>query len=192
MTVVRGASVTALSHSVKATTRADTPCSYSRVGSQGKPFAATDSAEVMASVMRELGPAIEATGASVSVDVLPVVWCDPVQFRQVLANTVGNALKFVDPRRPPRIEIAAQRDADGAWLFAVADNGIGIDPEHGDRIFEMFQRVHGRNEYEGTGIGLAIASRIVERHGGRIWFESVPGAGTTFRFTIPEQKEDAR
>ncbi|MFL5866465.1 MAG: sensor histidine kinase, partial [Thermoleophilaceae bacterium] len=104
---------------------------------------------------------------------------------QLFQNLISNALKFTDGS-PPRVEISAAHRADG-WSFAVADNGIGIDSDHQERVFRMFQRLHRREEYGGSGIGLAICKRIVERHGGRIWCEARPGGGALFQFTIPDE-----
>jgi light-regulated signal transduction histidine kinase (bacteriophytochrome) len=126
---------------------------------------------------------VTASGAEIICDGLPVVMADEVQLGQVLQNLVANALKFVADR-PPRIRISAVPEP-GAWRFAVEDNGIGIEPEYANRVFEMFQRLHPRGQYEGNGIGLSLAKKIVERHQGRIWLESTPGVGTTFYFTLP-------
>lgn len=115
---------------------------------------------------------------------LPRVEADAMQLGQLFQNLVGNGIKFRGERRPA-IQVDASR-SNGEWVFSVADNGIGIEPEHRDQIFDVFKRLHGRGEYEGTGIGLALCRRIVERHGGRIWVESTLGEGATFYFTIPE------
>jgi len=110
---------------------------------------------------------------------------DEVQLGQFLQNLM-NALKFRGPDRPARVRVSGERSADG-WALAVADNGIGVDAAHEERIFKMFQRLHTRDAYEGTGIGLAVCRRIVEQHGGRIWLEPTPGGGATFRFTLPDR-----
>jgi PAS domain S-box-containing protein len=136
-----------------------------------------------------LALAIEENHAVVNVDGLPRVMGDEARLAEVFQNLVSNAIKFRGAQ-PPRIRIGARRE-DGFWTISVADNGIGIDPAYNDRIFAMFQRLHGREEYSGTGIGLAICKRIVERTGGRIWVESEPGCGATFSFTLPAAKEDA-
>lgn len=156
---------------------------YSRVGTQGKPLQPTDSQEVVNRVITILQKKIEETGAVVTVDPLPVVLADANQLMQVFQNLIGNALKF-HGEQPPRIHISAERRGD-EWVFSVRDNGIGIDPQYHERIFNMFQRLHSREEYEGTGIGLAICKKIVERHGKRIWVESQLGEGSTFYFTMP-------
>jgi signal transduction histidine kinase len=124
------------------------------------------------------GAAIETRGD------LPVVRGDEHQLAQLFQNLIGNALKFHRPGVPPRIEIEAET-RDGAWLFAVRDDGIGIDPRAAERVFLMFQRLHHREEYAGTGVGLAISKKIVERHGGRIWVEPRAGPGCSFLFTLP-------
>jgi PAS domain S-box-containing protein len=155
---------------------------YSRVGSQGKSLAPVDAAAVVRGVLHVLGAAIKDAGAVVEVGALPTVLADETQLRQLMQNLIGNALKFRGAAAP-KVTIDAQL-VDDRWLFRVADNGIGIDMQYAERIFEMFQRLHERGKYEGSGIGLAIAKRIVERHGGRIWIESALGAGTTFRFTL--------
>jgi len=127
---------------------------------------------------------IKESGGTVEIGELPVVVADRGALRQVFQNLISNALKF-NESGAPHVEVSASRTDDG-WTFAVADNGIGIDPERADRIFLMFQRLHARDEYSGTGIGLAICKRVVERHGGRIWCEPRAEGGTVFRFTLPE------
>lgn len=156
---------------------------YSRVGSRGGTAERVELEEVMARTVDVLRSAIEESGATVTHDPLPAVYADPVQIGQVLQNLVGNALKFRG-QAPPHVHVAAERQG-GEWVISVADNGIGIAPEYLQRIFVIFQRLHTRTEYEGTGIGLAICKKIVERHGGRIWVESRPGHGSTFYFTLP-------
>ena len=157
---------------------------FSRVGSRAQPLQPTQSAAVARQVIERLRPRIEETQADIALGALPVVPADETQLGQLLQNLVGNALKFRSTR-PPRIRVNASL-RDGEWLFSVEDNGIGIDRQFADRIFQMFQRLHERAKYEGSGIGLALAKKIVDRHGGRIWFESEPGAGTTFYFTLPD------
>ena len=131
-----------------------------------------------------LHPAIEETGAKITSEPLPTIRADYSQFLQLFQNLIGNAIKFRDSR-PPEVHIDAQR-AERAWLFSIKDNGIGIDPQYADRIFLIFQRLHTVDQYPGTGIGLAICKKIVERHGGRIWVESQPGEGANFKFLIPD------
>jgi light-regulated signal transduction histidine kinase (bacteriophytochrome) len=156
---------------------------YSRVGMQGKELSATDSEEVLAESVNDLKVTIEENGALVTHDPLPTVMADRPQLGQLFQNLIGNAIKF---RRdePPRIHISASRNGNG-WTFSVKDNGIGIAPEYSERIFIIFQRLHSRQEYAGTGIGLAICKKIVERHGGHIWVESEVGKGATFCFSLP-------
>jgi signal transduction histidine kinase len=115
---------------------------------------------------------------------MPEARVDSSQFTQLFQNLIGNALKFTSDR-PPRVHIGCERD-EGRWLFRISDNGIGIPRADFDRVFQLFQRLHSRSEYPGTGIGLALCKKIVERHGGRIWVESEEGKGTTFFFTIPD------
>jgi len=157
---------------------------FSRLGSRAQRLQLTHSAAVARQVIERLRPLIEDTKADITLGALPVVNADETQLGQLLENLVGNALKFRSTQAP-KIRMNASR-RDGEWLFSVADNGIGIDQQFADRIFQMFQRLHERGKYEGSGIGLAIAKKIVDRHGGRIWFESEPGIGTTFYFTLPD------
>jgi signal transduction histidine kinase len=155
---------------------------FSRVGTQAKPLGPTDAEVVLTSVLQGLQNAVQANQAEVLRGSLPAVQADEVQLGQVFQNLIGNALKF-HGERAPRIQVSAEV-VDDMVRFAVADNGIGMEKDTSGRVFQMFQRLHTREEYEGSGIGLAIAKKIVERHGGKIWFESVPGEGTTFYFTI--------
>jgi light-regulated signal transduction histidine kinase (bacteriophytochrome) len=159
---------------------------YSRVGTRGKPFGKTDCQRALQDTLANLQTAIEETHATVTHDPLPIVLADEPQLVQVLQNLVSNAIKF-HAEAPPRVHIGAQRQ-DGEWVFSVSDNGIGIDPQYHERIFVIFQRLHSGDEYPGTGIGLALCKRIVERHGGRIWVESDLGEGATFCFTIPDRE----
>ncbi|MGD8440669.1 MAG: ATP-binding protein, partial [Holophagae bacterium] len=163
----------------------DAVLGYARVDSRGRDFAAVDLSEVVDEVIHDFDGVIEETGAAVSRDELPTVLGDGSQLHQLLHNLIGNALKFAGGR-PPRIHVGIDDDA-ARWTVSVRDNGIGIEPTATDRIFVMFQRLHTQDEYPGTGIGLAICKRIVERHGGRIWVESRPNRGSTFMFTLPKR-----
>lgn len=158
---------------------------YSRVGTRGRPPVATDFEQVLSEAMANLKIAVEESEAVVTHDKLPTEVADEIQMVQLFQNLIGNAIKFKG-HESPRIHISA-RPAGDEWIFSVQDNGIGIDPQFFDRIFTIFQRLHGRNEYPGTGIGLTVSKKIVERHGGRIWLESETGKGTTFYFAIPLQ-----
>jgi PAS domain S-box-containing protein len=155
---------------------------YSRVGSQGKPLAPVSVSAVLNSVLDVMGEPIRDAGAVIEAAALPDVLGDDGQLRQLFQNLVGNALKFRGDAAP-RIVVAATLQGEH-WMFSVQDNGIGIEMQYTERIFEMFQRLHERGKYDGSGIGLSIAKRIVERHGGRIWLESRVGEGTTFFFTL--------
>jgi len=161
---------------------------YSRVGTQGSPFVPTDLERVLGDVLQGLERAIEDAGAVVTHDPMPTVRCDPTQMGQVFQNLISNALKF-HGSEPPRIHVGVSMAAN-EWVFCVKDNGIGIETEYFDRIFVIFQRLQSRAEYPGTGMGLAICKRIIERHGGRIWVESRPGEGSTFYFTLRDPGEE--
>lgn len=162
---------------------------YSRVGRTGGMARSTDLNRVVQDVLKGLQRAIEDAKAKVEVGKLPVLVVEEGQMAQVLQNLIGNALKF-RAERQVTISVGAEPKTNG-WLFHVRDNGIGIEQQYSDRIFQMFQRLHERGAYEGSGIGLTITKKIVERHGGRIWFESLPGEGTTFYFTLPISEEKA-
>jgi signal transduction histidine kinase len=155
---------------------------YSRVGTQGKPLVPTDSAALVKKVLDSLRCSIEESGAVIALDSLPFVLSDPQQLGQLFQNLIANAIKF-RREEPPQIRIFADRIGKD-WKISVQDNGIGISAEHSDRVFIIFQRLHTKTEYPGTGIGLAICKKIVERHGGRIWIEPSVGGGTTVCFTI--------
>ncbi len=163
---------------------------FSRVGTRGKPLTPTDCETLLLQTLSDLEVAIDDSGAVITHDSLPTVMADGSQLAQVFQNLIGNAIKFRGDE-PPRIHIAAEQKRD-EWEFSVADNGIGISPEFFERIFVIFQRLHGRGEYEGTGIGLAVCKKIVERHGGRMWVESEPERGSTFYFTIPTKASGER
>ena len=156
---------------------------YSHVSMRSKDFELTDSEAVLEHNLSNLQMAIEESEAVVTHDPLPTVMADSTQLRQLLQNLISNAIKFHN-EKPPRVHISARQE-EGEWIFSVRDNGIGIDPDYRERIFVIFQRLHGVGEFTGTGIGLALCKKIVERHGGRIWVESQPGDGSTFYFTIP-------
>jgi len=163
---------------------------YSRVGNAGTTSAPVSLRRVVDDVLRDLDAAVQAARARIVVSGnLPTIAADETKIRSLLQNLIGNALKFRSEASPV-IEVDAIEDPTG-WTIGVKDNGIGIAPEHYERIFDVFQRLHHRDEYSGSGIGLAVCKRIVQQHGGRIWVESIPGGGSTFRFTIP-RPVDAR
>jgi hypothetical protein len=159
---------------------------FSRLGPRGQPFQPTDCAEVLAIVLANLAVAIRESQAAISHDPLPTVMADRTQLLQLFQNLIANAIKFRS-NDPPAIHIGVKQQAE-EWLFTLADNGIGIEAQYFERIFVIFQRLHTRRDYPGTGIGLALCKKIVERHGGRIWLESQPGRGSTFYFTLPNRK----
>jgi signal transduction histidine kinase len=156
---------------------------YSRLGTRGKPFAPVDMNKVVETVLRDLSLTITENEAAVTHDPMPIIIADDVQMGQLLQNLIGNAIKFRGSEAP-HIHIGVTKQ-DNDYIFSVADNGIGIDPQYTDRIFAIFQRLHTVDEYPGTGIGLAVCKKIVERHNGQIWVESRLNEGTTMLFTIP-------
>jgi len=158
---------------------------YSRVGTRGKSLAFTDSEKILYLSLNNLKMAVEESGAKVTHDSLPTVMADSSQLEHLFQNLISNAIKFRG-EEVPRVHISASPNGN-RWIFAVRDNGIGIDPEFRERIFTIFQRLHGKDKYPGTGIGLAICKKIVERHGGNIWVESGLGKGATFYFTLPKK-----
>lgn len=163
---------------------------YSRVGTQGRELSPTDLSEVFAAARDNLKIAAEESGATVTSGELPAVMGDFTQLVQLFQNLIGNAIKFRG-EEPPEIRVGAERRGRD-WLLHVQDNGIGIDPQYAERVFVIFQRLHTREDYPGTGIGLAVSKRIVERHGGRMWIESEPGKGSTFFFTLPAMEGERR
>jgi PAS domain S-box-containing protein len=156
---------------------------YSRVGTKGKELFETSSEDALQQALANLRGAIEESSAVVTHDPLPTVLADDMQLTQLFQNLVGNAIKYQKPG-VPRVHVSAARNGGKQWDFAIKDNGLGIDPQYFEKIFGMFQRLHKRDEFAGTGIGLAICKKIVERHGGHIWVESKQGQGSTFRFAL--------
>jgi light-regulated signal transduction histidine kinase (bacteriophytochrome) len=157
---------------------------YSRVGTRPREIGPTDAGAAVDAALADLKRSIDEAGAEIRRGPLPIIQADSAQLAELFQNLIGNAIKF-RLEDPPRVEIAARR-AGSEWIFSVADNGIGIDPAYFDRIFQVFQRLHGLEAYPGTGIGLAVSKRIVDRLGGRIWVESAPGKGSTFYFSVPD------
>jgi len=157
---------------------------FSRLSTASREFRPTNMNKVLEDVLLSIKPSVEAENATITHDDLPTVQCDPSQIRQLFQNLISNAIKFHE--KAPEIHIFAE-ESDGKWRFGVSDNGIGIHPDHQDKIFDIFKRLHTREEYEGTGIGLSICKRIVEIHGGDIWVKSKPGEGSTFYFTLPKR-----
>jgi light-regulated signal transduction histidine kinase (bacteriophytochrome) len=160
---------------------------YSRVGTRGRPFEPVDLAEIVRRARQNLEVALQESGAQVTAEALPVVPGDPVQLTQLFQNLIANAIKFRG-EAPPRVHLRAVREG-ADWHVIVRDNGIGISRQDFERIFIIFQRLHHRDKYPGTGIGLSICKKIVERHGGRIWVESSSGHGSTFHFTLTGDTE---
>jgi light-regulated signal transduction histidine kinase (bacteriophytochrome) len=164
----------------------DALLAYSRVGRDPLEPLEVSCAEVLDEVLEELAQVIEQSRATVVADELPSVPGDPGELHLLFQNLIENAILF-RAAEPPRIRISARREGD-SWSFAFRDNGMGIHARHHNRIFEIFQRLHTRQEYPGTGLGLAICARVVQHHGGRIWVESRPDLGSTFRFTLPARE----
>jgi light-regulated signal transduction histidine kinase (bacteriophytochrome) len=158
---------------------------YSRAGTRSHTLEPINCETILQEALDNLKVTMEESGAVVTHDSLPTVMADSLQLGQLFQNLIGNAIKFRGDERP-RIHISASRNGSG-WTFSVRDNGIGIAPEFTERIFIIFQRLHGPQQYPGTGIGLAVCKKIVERHGGRIWVESEPEKGATFYFTLPQE-----
>jgi light-regulated signal transduction histidine kinase (bacteriophytochrome) len=159
---------------------------YSRIGTKGRQFAPTDCEVVLQIALKNLQIAIEDSQARITHDPLPTVMGDATQLGQLFQNLIGNAIKFRGEKLPA-VHVAAEPQGKD-WLFSFRDDGIGIDPQYAERIFVIFQRLHTKEEYPGTGIGLALCRKIVERHGGRIWVESEPQSGSTFRFTLSAEE----
>jgi hypothetical protein len=161
---------------------------FSRVGTHGQSLEAVGCNGALDRVLKSLKVAIEESGAQITRDSLPVVLADEMQLCQLFQNLIGNAIKFRGTE-VPRIHISAEKNG-ASWKIEVRDNGIGIAAEHADRIFVIFQRLHTKTQYPGTGIGLAICKKIAERHGGRIWVEPNPGGGSTFCFQMQDGKPE--
>jgi len=158
---------------------------YSRVGTKKRNFEPTDCQEILRKSLADLHSIIENSLAIVTCEKLPIIMADRIQLGQLFQNLIANGIKYQSPNIQPKIVISVQEKPE-EWLFRVEDNGIGIKPENFDRIFQVFQRLHTNQEYPGTGVGLAICKKIIERHQGRIWLESEWQIGTTFYFTLPK------
>ncbi|MGZ7120285.1 MAG: sensor histidine kinase, partial [Methanobacterium sp.] len=159
---------------------------YSRVGTQGEEFNEFNATDALNVALSNLKSSIDEFDVQINPDPLPVIYADESQITRVFQNLISNALKFRKEGIQPRIHISAKKDIiNNEYAFSVQDNGIGMEKQYSDHIFEVFKRLHPIGEYDGTGIGLAIVKRIMERHGGRIWVESEFGVGSTFYFTVP-------
>jgi light-regulated signal transduction histidine kinase (bacteriophytochrome) len=161
--------------------------SYSRVEARSGPFTQIPFLDIVNDALILLESSIHDSGGQVACDKLPIVMGDRSQLVQLMQNLIGNGFAYRSDR-PPRIHISAERSGKD-WIFSIRDNGIGIAPKHYEEIFEIFKRLHNQKDKPGTGIGLAVCRRVVNRHGGKIWVESEPGYGSTFHFTIPEGAE---
>jgi light-regulated signal transduction histidine kinase (bacteriophytochrome) len=159
---------------------------YSRAGTNGKELHKISSENALGEALANLRATIKEVGAVVTHDSLPAITTDDTQLAQVFQNLVGNAIKYRSAE-VPRVHVSAKKNGGNEWIFSVRDNGLGIDPQYFERIFVIFQRLHGQKEFKGTGIGLAICKKILERMGGRIWVESQPEKGSTFFFALPER-----
>jgi light-regulated signal transduction histidine kinase (bacteriophytochrome) len=158
---------------------------YSRAGTSGKALREISSEDALQAALRNLRVTIEESGAVVTHDSLPTITSDDTQLTHVFQNLVGNAIKYRGAA-VPHVHVAVANGGSNEWTFSVRDNGMGIDPQYFERIFVLFQRLHGRQQYEGTGIGLAICKKMLERLGGRIWVESQPQQGSIFHFALPK------
>ena len=158
---------------------------YSRTGATAPMLTEVPGETSLNEALTNLRMTIEESGAVVTHDVLPVITTDGAQLAMVFQNLIGNAIKYRGAE-VPRVHISAEKKEGNEWIFGVRDNGLGIEPQYFERIFIIFQRLHGQNEFKGTGIGLAICKKIIERLGGRIWVESQPEKGSTFYFSLPE------
>ena len=157
---------------------------FSRVGTRGGAFSTANLNAILKEALQNLRVSIQSTQAKITCDAMPSLAADGTQVMQIFQNLIGNAIKFRS-ERPPEIHVGVQQQP-GRWVFSVRDNGIGIEPQYFERIFQIFQRLHTRKHYPGTGIGLAICKKMVERHDGAIWVESELGQGSTFYFSLPE------
>lgn len=157
---------------------------YAKVGAREQPDEPTDCDQLVKTIISDIAPAVQKSRAEITVQTLPTVLGKPSQLKQLFQNLLSNALKYYSSDRAPQVTISAGRQ-EKFWCFSVQDNGIGIEPEYYDEIFQIFHRLHSQEEYPGTGIGLATCKKIVENHKGRIWVASDPGAGTTVYFTLP-------
>ncbi len=165
---------------------------YSRAGRSSRPPEAVDLRDVLDTVLDDLQPLIHASGAEVVVGALPVVHGTRFHLSGIFQNLLGNAVKFRREGVTPRIDVQARRVNESVWRFSVRDNGIGIDPQHVEQVFDVFQKLHPRQRFQGTGIGLAIVRKAVEYLGGRVWVESTPGEGSTFVFELPDGAPETR
>ena len=162
---------------------------YSRAGTNGKALHEISSEKALKDALANLRAAIQDSGALVTHDSLPVLTTDDTQLVLVFQNLVGNAIKY-QSAEVPRVHVSAAKNGGKEWTFSVRDNGLGIDSQYFERIFVLFQRLYGREEFKGTGIGLTICKKIVERLGGRIWVESQPEKGSTFFFALPDHLQE--
>jgi light-regulated signal transduction histidine kinase (bacteriophytochrome) len=158
--------------------------SFAQSGARAPERHPVDTSAALTRALANLEVAVRESGAEVTRDALPIVEADPFQLVLVFQNLLSNAIKFRDGR-PPRVHVSARREG-SAWLFSVRDNGIGIDPRRAREVFDLFRRLHPRERFPGTGVGLAICERVIRRHGGRIWVEPHEGDGATFCFTLPD------
>jgi PAS domain S-box-containing protein len=163
--------------------------SYTKASALDRSDEAIDANAAFTAALTNLTGAISETGATVTSDALPTVFAHSLHLQQLFQNIIGNAIKYRSPDRAPVVHVGARKQ-NGFWTFAIRDNGIGIESQYKENIFGLFKRLHTTDQYSGTGIGLAICRRIVDRYGGRIWVESEPGEGSTFRFTIPAGTDD--